>query len=105
MFNPADYPTAERKHDKNTSEMYHFYNGMQFMNGFLHKKMSIKSTQADNIHLTFEESNIFKGTTENLPTRKITYCKGDKIKILRGELKNLAGTIVSSTETNLTIQP
>jgi transcription elongation factor SPT5 len=43
MFNPSDHPTAERKHDKNTAEMYYFYNGMQFKDGFHYKKMSIKS--------------------------------------------------------------
>jgi transcription elongation factor SPT5 len=55
--------------------------------------------------MTYEESSVFKGGETNLPNRKIVYCKGDKVRILKGELKNLAGSVISSQENMLTIAP
>jgi hypothetical protein len=39
------------------------------------------------------------------PQRKITYCKGDVIKVIEGDLKNLMGTVESCDDTTVTIMP
>lgn len=115
MFNPQEFPNCERKMDSKSREFFHYYNGMQFQDGFMFKTMSIKSLNFDNVNPELVEVESFKNRTGEgdeavLPltlgtTRKVMFEKSDKVKVTRGDMTNLVGRVISVTGDKVTIKP
>lgn len=115
MFNPQEYPNCERKMDSKSREFFHYYNGMQFQDGFMFKTMSIKSLNFDNVNPELAEVESFKnrsGEAEEavMPltmgtARKIMFEKSDKVRVTHGDMTNLVGRIVSVAGDIVTIKP
>jgi len=115
MFNPQEYANCERKMDSKSREFFHYYNGMQFQDGFMFKTMSIKSLNFDNVNPELAEVESFKNRTGEgdeavLPltlgtARKVMFEKSDKVKITRGDMTNLVGRVISVTGDKVTVKP
>lgn len=115
MFNPQEYPNCERKMDSKSREFFHYYNGMQFQDGFMFKTMSIKSLNFDNVNPELAEVESFKNRTGEgeeaaLPltlgtSRKVMFEKSDKVQVIRGDMTNLVGHVISVTGDRVTVKP
>ena len=109
MFNPQEYPNCERKMDSKSQEFFHFYQGLQFQDGFLFKTMALKSLSFSGVSPELAEVECFKRTDEEQPlplnvVRKVLFDKGDKVKVVRGDMTNLRGTVVSVTENTVVLR-
>lgn len=114
LFNPDDYRDAEKKRDNSEQGLFYYcWNGQQFYSGFLHKFMSLRSLQANDINPTLAEVQVFQAThkddtQEIIPMsqgRKIQFVQGDKVKVVKGDVKGLTGTVHTNSDGMIYIIP
>lgn len=112
LFNKDEYIDHERKFDKNTGERYESWRNMKFINGFLHKTMSIKSLQIDGVTPSIDELQIFGAvnpeeteTRNQFASKKPVYSLGDKVRVVRGDVKGLTGTVVGLHDGIINLAP
>ena len=113
LFNPQEYTNCERKMDSKSQEFFHYYNGLQFQDGFLFKAMSVKSLNFESVNPELAEVECFKSrvaegeeVTLNFGSaRKVVFEKGDKVKVVRGDMTNLRGTVVSVADDTVVMKP
>ena len=91
--------------------------GLLFKDGFLHKTFSIKSISTQNIKPTFDELEKFKKTGDDLNEdvaslstlftnrKKGHFMKGDAVIVIKGDLKNLKGSVEKVEDSTVHIQP
>ncbi|KAK3043790.1 hypothetical protein RJ639_000489, partial [Escallonia herrerae] len=108
---------VERRRDQMTGDYFENINGMMFKDGFLYKNVSMKSISAQNIQPSFDELEKFRQPNENgdgdvasLSTlfanrKKGHFMKGDRVIIVKGDLKNLKGTVEKVEEDTVHIKP
>ncbi len=111
MFNYQQNGVTEKKKNPDDNKYYYFWLGMNFRKGFLYREFSIKSLTTENVSPTLEELLMFKpllleNEEESSDDERINVMiarqkrssgisKGDKVKIIKGELKDMVGTVVS----------
>lgn len=114
LFNPNDCRDYERKRDTSTHELYYQWNGMSFHNGFLHKSIAMRSIQLENVSPSLPEIQIFQINTQEdqedqkapiLQARKIHFVQGDKVKVIKGDVKGLTGSVISSSNGMVSLAP
>lgn len=112
LFNPQEYSNCERKMDSKSQEFFHYYNGLQFQDGFLFKSMSVKSLNFESVSPELAEVECFKSRAaegEEIPLnfagRKVVFEKGDKVRVVRGDMTNLRGIVISVTEDTVVMKP
>ncbi len=122
LFDRVQYNCNTRKSDPKTGKEYFYWGGMLFRKGFLYKDFNIKALNTEDIIPTLEELQMFTpGPREgeedqseddekiNLmlvkQKRSSGIVKGDKVRITKGELKDLKGTVISMTDTLVTVAP
>ncbi|XP_073138933.1 putative transcription elongation factor SPT5 homolog 1 [Henckelia pumila] len=108
---------VERKRDPATGDYYEKIEGMMFKDGFLYKNVSLKSLSTLNAQPTFDELEKFRQPTEtgdgdvsSLSTlfanrRKGHFMKGDRVIIIKGDLRNLKGCVEKVEEDTVHIKP
>lgn len=108
---------VERRRDPNTGDYFETIGNMMFKDGFLYKTVALKSVSTVNIQPTFDELEKFRQPTENgdgdmasLSTlfsnrKKGHFLKGDKVIVVKGDLKNLKGTVEKVEEDSVHIKP
>ncbi|GJS80773.1 putative transcription elongation factor SPT5 homolog 1 [Tanacetum coccineum] len=108
---------VERRRDPMTGDYFENINGMMFKDGFLYKTVSIKSIRIQNIQPSFDELEKFRqpnedgdGDIANLSTlfanrKKGHFMKGDRVIIIKGDLKNLKGWVEKVEENTIHIKP
>ncbi|KAI5680813.1 hypothetical protein M9H77_02040 [Catharanthus roseus] len=108
---------VERRRDPNTGDYFENIGGMMFKDGFLYKTVAMKSISTLNIQPTFDELEKFRQPTENgdgdmasLSTlfanrKKGHFMKGDRVIVVKGDLKNLKGTVEKVEEDSVHIKP
>ncbi|KAD1397643.1 hypothetical protein E3N88_42881 [Mikania micrantha] len=108
---------VERRRDPMTGDYYENINGMMFKDGFLYKTVSMKSISAQNIQPSFDELEKFRQPNENgdgdiasLSTlfanrKKGHFMKGDRVIVIKGDLKNLKGWVEKVEEGTVHIKP
>jgi len=91
--------------------------GLLFKDGFLHKTFSIKSISTENIKPTFDELEKFKKPGDDLNEdvaslstlftnrKKGHFMKGDAVIVIKGDLKNLKGSVEKVEDSTVHIQP
>lgn len=115
MFNPKEHTDVPKKRDPKSQKWMFIWNNLTFRKGFLYKVMNVKSLNINKITPTLEELFMFKpllaedeeqsSDDEKINTliinqkRSSGIAKGDKIRIVKGELKNMIGTVVSISDT------
>jgi transcription elongation factor SPT5 len=113
LFNPNDYPGVDIKRDPLTGEMYHWYKGNSYKDGFLIKSLKARSLIVENVVPSLAETKDFNSKVEeeeaalsrSLLVRKVHFVAGDKVKIVVGDLKNLIATVFSVSNGELTLTP
>ncbi|KAK9071293.1 hypothetical protein SSX86_009861 [Deinandra increscens subsp. villosa] len=107
----------ERRRDPMTGDYYENINGMMFKDGFLYKTVSMKSISTQNIQPSFDELQKFREPDENgggditsLSTlfanrKKGHFMKGDRVIVIKGDLKNLKGWVEKVEEGTVHIKP
>jgi transcription elongation factor SPT5 len=121
LFNRKQYNCSQFARDIVTQKAYDVWNSLKFRKGFLFKEFNIKGLQTENITPSLDELLQFKpllleGDEESEGDEKVNsmiakqkrssgIAKGDKVKIIKGELKNLAGTVVSVTDALVIVAP
>lgn len=108
---------VERKRDPSTGDYYEKIEGMMFKDGLLYKNVSLRSISTQNIQPTFDELEKFKqpgeagdGDASSLSTlfasrKKGHFLKGDRVIIVKGDLKNLKGLVEKVEEDTVHIKP
>lgn len=108
---------VERRRDPMTGDYFENINGMMFKDGFLYKTVSMKSISTQNIQPSFDELEKFRQPGENgdgdmasLSTlfanrKKGHFMKGDRVIIVKGDLKNLKGWVEKVEEDTVHIKP
>ncbi|CAM8979670.1 unnamed protein product [Rhodiola kirilowii] len=108
---------VERRRDPMTGDYFESIEGMKFKDGFLYKTVSTKSISTQSIQPTFDELEKFRTPNENgdgdinsLTTlfanrKKGHFLKGDAVVVIKGELKNMKGTVEKVDEDKVYIKP
>lgn len=108
---------VERRRDPMTGDYFENINGMMFKDGFLYKTVSMKSISTQNIQPSFDELEKFRQPNENgdgdiasLSTlfanrKKGHFMKGDRVIVIKGDLKNLKGWVEKVEEGTVHIKP
>lgn len=108
---------VERRRDPMTGDYFENINGMMFKDGFLYKTVSMKSISTQNIQPSFDELEKFRQPGENgdgdmasLSTlfanrKKGHFMKGDRVIVVKGDLKNLKGVVEKVEEDTVHIKP
>ncbi|CAK9134254.1 unnamed protein product [Ilex paraguariensis] len=108
---------VERRRDPMTGDYFENIGGMMFKDGFLYKTVSMKSISTQNTQPSFDELEKFRQPGENgdgdmasLSTlfanrKKGHFMKGDRVIIVKGDLKNLKGSVEKVEEDTVHIKP
>jgi len=110
---------VERRHGENVD----VFQGNRFKDGYLLKPMNGRSLETQGVVPTIDELQKFQerpevkrddenpgATPVNIGTqlkmkRKTTFSKGDTVKVVEGDLKNLMGVVDTVTDDTVTIKP
>ena len=120
LFDAVQYKCKIKKTHPNGQDFF-YWNGMDYRKGFLYKDFNIKRVQSEDITPTLEELQMFipgpkEGEEQSEDDEKINVqlvkqkrssgiVKGDKVKVTKGELKDLKGTVISVSESLVTVAP
>ena len=108
---------VERRRDKESGEYFEWVDNLKFKDGFLYKSVSTKSIHTNNIQPTFDELEKFRkpgedmnGDMASLSTlftnrKKGHFMKGDAVIVIKGDLKNLKGSVEKVEDSTVHIQP
>ncbi|KAF3653304.1 putative transcription elongation factor SPT5 -like protein 1 [Capsicum annuum] len=108
---------VERRRDPMSGDYFENIGGMMFKDGFLYKTVSMKSISTLNIQPTFDELEKFRQTGEggdgdmaSLSTlfanrKKGHFMKGDRVIVVKGDLRNLKGHVEKVEEDTVHIRP
>ncbi|XP_019188292.1 PREDICTED: putative transcription elongation factor SPT5 homolog 1 [Ipomoea nil] len=105
---------VERRRDPMTGDYFDKIGGMMFKDGFLYKTMAMKSISSQNIEPSFDELEKFRQPGESdmgsLSTlfanrKKGHFMKGDRVIVVKGDLKNLKGCVEKVEENTVHIRP
>jgi transcription elongation factor SPT5 len=117
FFDPTEFKEVGKKRDPATDITYMMYKNMIFHDGYLLKKMNLKNLELKSVNPSLEEIQFFlsredpKKRDEVLKSlamaenRRVEFIRGDMVRIIKGELTNLCGTIKNIQEDDVTIQP
>jgi len=105
---------------------FYVYDGNKYKDGYLLKVMNIKSLDTNNVIPTIDELQRFQERPANAdksedaeenpsslgslvgnfkPKQRSTFVKGDTVRVIEGDLKNLTGTVESVEDDTVTIKP
>ncbi|XP_076900340.1 putative transcription elongation factor SPT5 homolog 1 isoform X2 [Bidens hawaiensis] len=108
---------VERRWDAMMNEYFDTINGMKFKDGFLYKPVSMKSIRTQNIQPSFDELEKFRQPDKNgdvdiaslsalfANRKKGHFMKGDRVIVIKGDLKNLKGWVEKVEEGTVHIKP
>nr|GLL33113.1 putative transcription elongation factor SPT5 homolog 1 isoform X1 [Ipomoea trifida] len=103
---------VERRRNPMTGDYFEKIGGMMFKDGFLYKTMAMKSISTQNIEPTFDELEKFRQPAgeSDMATlfgnrKKGQFMKGDRVIVVKGELKNLKGWVEKVEENIVHIRP
>ncbi|OIT04929.1 putative transcription elongation factor spt5 -like 1 [Nicotiana attenuata] len=108
---------VEREHGTRTGDYFETIGSMSFRDGFLYMTVAVKSISTQNIHPTFDEVEKFRQPGEgrdsdmaNLSTllankKKGCFMKGDRIIVVKGDLRNMKSHVEKVEEDTVHIRP
>ncbi|VFQ63091.1 unnamed protein product [Cuscuta campestris] len=91
------YVRVDRTRDRSNGDYDDVIGGMLFKDGFLYKKVSIRSLSTSNVQPTFDELDKFRHG-DHMPSlsanrKRSCFMKGERVIVGVGDLKNLKGTV------------
>lgn len=120
FFNPHIHGTKEMKRHNFLQQMLYYWRNKYFKDGFLIKCVKAKSLIYENVVPKIEELRIFESATEGNKessnlfdtlihntdiSRRSKYIKGDKVKLIQGNLKGIIGNVVSHIGNEVVLIP
>ncbi|CAH9064325.1 unnamed protein product [Cuscuta epithymum] len=108
---------VDGKRNQMTGERFDHIGGMMFKDGFYYKTVAMKSISSHNIHPSFDELEKFRqpgesgdGDMASMSTlfanrKKGHFMKGDRVIVIKGDLKNLQGWVEKVEENTVHIRP
>ena len=120
FFNPHIHGTKEMKKHNFLQEMLYYWRNKYFKDGFLVKCVKAKSLLYENVVPKIEELRIFESANEENKeasnlfdslihntdlSRRNRYLKGDKVKLIQGNLKGIIGTVISHIGNEVVLIP
>lgn len=122
FFNPDDFPEAKALDSKRRGNQVWAYENKRFENGLMVKTLWLKNLETKNVVPTLEEVEMFKRSEPSKELReKIlekakktieeskkfvrNLEKGDKVKIIQGDLKGLTGTVTEVSNGQVKVLP
>ncbi|CAN6233267.1 unnamed protein product [Urochloa humidicola] len=108
---------VDRRRNRDTGEYFDVVGSSMFKDGFLYKTFSIKSISTQNIQPSFDELEKFKRPGDDLNEdvaslstlfsnrKKGHFMKGDAVIVIKGDLKNLKGSVEKVEDNTVHIQP
>lgn len=125
FFNPKEVTAADLKQNTIFNKNMYYWNKQYFRKGFLYKYFNLKILDTENVvpprsvlekFLRPEDDDeVLQQSSEDaddeiekwnkMVAENLSLTKGDKIKVVSGDLKNLTGTVVSVTKQIVKMQP
>ncbi|KAG8378154.1 hypothetical protein BUALT_Bualt08G0108500 [Buddleja alternifolia] len=105
---------VERRRDQSSGDYFEKIEGMLFKDGFLYKNVSLKSLSTQNVQPTFDELEKFRppgqsgdGDMSSLfaNRKKGHFMKGDRVIVIKGDIRNLKGWVEKVEEDTVHIKP
>jgi len=116
LFQENEYQDVGSARDAERGITFTTYRGERFYEGLLYKHIPFKNLITTNINPSYEELKFFTlGDTADtallntlidqagIKTKK--YFKGDKVRVIKGDLVNLEAEIIKINETTITVRP
>ncbi|RCV08551.1 hypothetical protein SETIT_1G335500v2 [Setaria italica] len=106
-----------RRRNRDSGEYFDVVGSLMFKDGFLYKTFSMKSISTQNIQPSFDELKKFKRPGDDLNEdvaslatlfsnrKKGHFMKGDAVIVIKGDLKNLKGSVEKVEDGTVHIQP
>lgn len=115
LFDPEAYPNAQNLAGRNMNSRTFMYKNQRFVNGLLEKKFPLDNLDKSNLLPSYEEVKVFRDAepserVKNLIMRTLANSideskrlqksleKGDKVKVISGDLFNLIGVVLEVNE-------
>ncbi|OEL21483.1 putative transcription elongation factor SPT5-like protein 1 [Dichanthelium oligosanthes] len=107
---------VDRRRNRDSGEYFDVVGNLMFKDGFLYKTFSIKSINSHNIQPSFDELEKFKRPGDDLNEdvaslstlcanrKKGHFMKGDAVIVIKGDLKNLKGSVEKVEDGTVHIQ-
>ena len=122
FFNPEEYPEAKALDSKKRGAQVWAYDNKRFENGLIVRTIWLKNLKTDNVVPTLEEVDMFKKSEVTKEGRDSIFErakktieeskkfvrnleKGDKVRIVQGDLKGLKGVVTEVTEGQVKVLP
>jgi len=116
LFQESEFGDLLTQRDIETGISFTMYKGNKYYDGLLYKWVPLKTLVTENINVTYEESKYFtigentdtavlSALIEQAGSKATKYFKGDKIRVIRGDLMNLTGEIIKINPASLTVRP
>ncbi|XP_044952999.1 putative transcription elongation factor SPT5 homolog 1 isoform X2 [Hordeum vulgare subsp. vulgare] len=106
---------VERRRDRDSGEYFEMVGGLKFEDGFLRKKVSIKSISTQNVTPSLDELEKFGRVGDDvnedvarlstLNRKKGHFIKGDAVVVVKGDLKDLRGYVEKVEDSIVHIRP
>jgi len=108
---------VDRRRNRDSGEYFDVVGSFMFKDGFLYKTFSMKSIRTQNIQPSFDELEKFKRPGDDLnedvaslstlfsDRKKGHFMKGDAVIVIKGDLKNLKGSVEKVEDGTVHIQP
>ena len=116
MFQESEFGDLSTQRDLETGMSFPVYKANRYYDGLLYKSVPLKTISSENIDVTYEESKYFtisettdtavlSALIEQAGSKATKYFKGDKVRVIKGDLMNLTGEIIKITPTSLIVRP
>ncbi|PAN08467.1 hypothetical protein PAHAL_1G415200 [Panicum hallii] len=108
---------VDRRRNRDSGEYFDVVGSLMFKDGFLYKTFSMKSIRTQNIQPSFDELEKFKRPCDDLnedvaslstlfsDRKKGHFMKGDAVIVIKGDLRNLKGSVEKVEDGTVHIQP
>uniref|UniRef100_A0ACD5Z5R6 Uncharacterized protein n=1 Tax=Avena sativa TaxID=4498 RepID=A0ACD5Z5R6_AVESA len=108
---------VERRRHRDSGEYFEVVDGLMFEDGFLRKTVSIKSISTHNVHPSLDELEKFRRVGDDINDdvaslstlftnrKKGHFMKGDAVVVVKGDLKNLEGSVEKVEDGTVHIRP
>ena len=108
---------VDRRRNRDSGEYFDVVDSFMFKDGFLYKTFSMKSIRTQNIQPSFDELEKFKRPGDDLnedvaslstlfsDRKKGHFMKGDAVIVIKGDLKNLKGSVEKVEDGTVHMQP
>jgi len=116
LFQESEFGDLSTQRDLETGMSFPVYKANRYYDGLLYKSVPLKTISSENIDVTYEESKYFtisettdtaalSALIEQAGSKATKYFKGDKVRVIKGDLMNLTGEIIKITPTSLIVRP